>query len=91
MHRQSQLLNEAIEDYTHALERDPKMGEAYVNRGYVLNDMQNAEQAAQDFQTALQLNPNNGTAHLGLSFSDLQLRHGKDALEQSGAGRKDPR
>ena len=28
------------------------MVEAYVNRGYVLNDMQNAEQATQDFQSA---------------------------------------
>ena len=88
VHRQSQLLNEAIQDYTHALERDPKMVEAYVNRGYVLNDMQNAEQASQDFQTALQLNANNGTAHLGLSFSDLQLRHGKDALEQAALAEK---
>jgi tetratricopeptide (TPR) repeat protein len=88
VHRQSQLLDEAVQDYTHALERDPKMGEAYVNRGYVLNDMQNAEQAAQDFQTALQMNPNNGTAHLGLSFSDLQLHHGKDALNEASLAEK---
>ncbi len=88
VHRQSQLLNEAIQDYTHALERDPKMVEAYVNRGYVLNDMQNAEQASQDFHTALQLNPDNGTAHLGLSFSDLQLHHGREALEQAAIAEK---
>ena len=42
MHKHSQLLNEAIDDYTQAIARDPKMVEAYVNRGYVLNDMQNA-------------------------------------------------
>lgn len=82
VHRQSQLMDEAVDDYTHALQRDPKMVEAYVNRGYALNDMQNPEQAAQDFQSALQLNPNNGTAHLGLAFSNLQLHHGKEALEQ---------
>ncbi len=56
------------------LQRDPKMVEAYVNRGYVLNDMQDAQQASQDFNTALKLSPNNGIAHLGLAFSDLQLR-----------------
>ncbi len=88
VHRQSQLLNEAVQDYTHALQRDPKMAEAYVNRGYVLNDMQNAEQATQDFQTALQMNPNNGTAHLGLAFSELQLHHGKAALEQAAIAEK---
>ena len=88
VHRQSQLTDEAVQDYTHALQRDPKMVEAYVNRGYALNDMQNAEQAAQDFNTALQINPNNGTAHLGLSFSNLQLHHGKEALEQAEAAQK---
>jgi tetratricopeptide (TPR) repeat protein len=88
VHRQSQLLDEAVDDYTHALQRDPKMVEAYVNRGYVLNDMQNAEQASIDFKTALQVNPNNGTAHLGLAFSDLQLHHGKDALAEAALGEK---
>ena len=43
VHKHSQLLNEAVDDYTQAIARDPKMVEAYVNRGYVLNDMQNAE------------------------------------------------
>jgi tetratricopeptide (TPR) repeat protein len=88
VHRQSQLLDEAVDDYTRALERDPKMIEAYVNRGYVLNDMQNPEQAALDFNTALKINSSNGTAHLGLSFSDLQLHHGKDALEQASLAAK---
>ena len=31
------------------------MVEAYVNRGYTLNDMQDAQQASQDFHTALKL------------------------------------
>ncbi|ABF43608.1 Tetratricopeptide repeat protein [Candidatus Koribacter versatilis Ellin345] len=88
VHRQSQLTDEAVQDYTRALERDPKMVEAYVNRGYALNDLQNAEQAAQDFHAALQLNPNNGTAHLGLSFSELQLHHGKEALAEAAAAEK---
>lgn len=88
VHRQSQLLDEALADYTHALERDPRMVDAYVNRGYALNDMQNAEQAAQDFRTALQINPNSGTAHLGLAFSDLQLRRAKEALTQAADAQK---
>ncbi len=82
VHKHSQLLDESVDDYTHAIQLDPKMVEAYVNRGYVLNDMQDAEQASQDFQTALKLSPDNGIAHLGLAFSDLQLRQSKQALEQ---------
>src|SRR5204863_2468996 len=38
VHKQSQLLSRSADDYTRALERDPKMVEAWVNRGYVYND-----------------------------------------------------
>ncbi len=88
VHKQSQLLYEAMDDYGRAIQRDPKMVEAYVNRGYVANDMQNPEQAIKDFQTALSLAPNNGTAHLGLAFSNLQLRHGKAALDEVDTAEK---
>ncbi len=88
VHKQFQLLHEAVEDYTRALERDPKMVEALVNRGYVENDMQNAEQAAEDFHRALQLVPNDGVAHLGLAFSYLQLHQGKAALDEADTAEK---
>ncbi len=83
VHKQSQLLDEAADDYGRAIARDPKMVEAYINRGYTLNDLQNAEAATQDFNTALKINPGNGTAHLGLAFANLQLRRGKQALDQA--------
>jgi tetratricopeptide (TPR) repeat protein len=88
VHKQSQLLFESADDYTDSIQRDPKMVEAYVNRGYVRNDMQDAQQASKDFETALKLNPNNGIAHLGLAFSDLQLRRPKDALAQVDEAQK---
>jgi tetratricopeptide (TPR) repeat protein len=83
VHKQSQLLDQAVADYTRAAGRDPGMVEAYVNRGYVLNDLQNPESAIQDFNNALKVNPKNGTAHLGLAFSELQLHRGRLALEQA--------
>jgi tetratricopeptide (TPR) repeat protein len=83
VHKHSQLLDQAIDDYTRAIDRDPKMVEAYVNRGYTLNDLQNPQQASQDFHTALKMAPNNGIAHLGLAFSDLQLRNAKEALAEA--------
>lgn len=82
VHKQSQLLDQAVDDYTRAIARDPKLIEGYINRGYVRNDLQDPELASEDFIEALRLNPNNGTAHLGLAFSSLQLKRGKRALDE---------
>ena len=81
--KQSQLLAEAVDDYTRTLEIDPSIDQAWINRGYVLNDLQNAEQAAQDFQHVLKTEPKNGVAHLGLAFSCLELHKGKMALAEA--------
>ena len=88
VHKHTQLLDEAVDDYSRAIERDPKMVEAYVNRGYTLNDMQDPQRAAEDFHTALKLAPNNGIAHLGLAFSDLQMRNSKEALDEAQEAQK---
>lgn len=80
VHKQGQLLSLALDDYTRAIEKEPKMAEAYVNRGYVLNDLQSSERAMEDFETALKLSPDNGVAHLGIAFSSLQLKHAAKAL-----------
>jgi len=81
-------LNEALKDFTVALERDPKMATGYVNRGFVLNDLHQPGKATDDFRTALQLQPNNGEAHLGLAYASLQLHRPKPALTQLGAAQK---
>ncbi len=88
VHKQNQLLQQAVEDYTEALRRAPKMVEGYVNRGYVLNDLQNPDAAIRDFHSALDLQPSNGVACLGLAFSELQLHHGSAALDQAGKAEK---
>ena len=80
VHKQNQLLGEGVDDYSRAIERDPNMVDAYVNRGYVRNDTQDAEDAIKDFETALRLSPDNGVAHLGMAFSQLELHHGRMAL-----------
>ncbi|HEV2962550.1 MAG TPA: tetratricopeptide repeat protein [Candidatus Angelobacter sp.] len=88
VHKQTQLLQQAIDDYTRAQQKDPKMVEAYVNRGYVRNDMQDAPGAIRDFEPALKLNPDNGIAHLGLAFSNLQLHHSREALAETEKAEK---
>lgn len=79
---------EALNDFTRALERDPKMATGYVNRGFVLNDLKEPGKSVKDFQMALQLQPNYGEAHLGLAYADLQLHRPKAALNQLDAAQK---
>ncbi|HLJ91329.1 MAG TPA: tetratricopeptide repeat protein [Candidatus Angelobacter sp.] len=88
VHKQNELLQQAIDDYSRALARDPQMVEAYVNRGYVRNDMQDAQAAIRDFEPALKLTPNNGIAHLGLALSNLQLHHSREALDETEVAEK---
>lgn len=88
VHAHSGLLAEAKDDFTRALQRDPTMAVGYVNRGYVLNDLQQAREAQKDFQKAVELKPDYGEAHLGLAFAELQLRHSKAALDQANIAMK---
>ncbi len=88
VHKQNQLLQQAIDDFSRALDKDPKMFEALVNRGYVRNDMQDAQAAIRDFEPALKMNPNSGIARLGLAFSYLQLHRSREALEETNKAEK---
>jgi tetratricopeptide (TPR) repeat protein len=73
----------AVQDFTLALQIDPKMAVGYMNRGYVYNDLRLATKAEQDFRKALELNPQYGEAHLGLAYALLQLRRSTAALKEA--------
>ncbi|MFZ0957956.1 MAG: tetratricopeptide repeat protein [Candidatus Sulfotelmatobacter sp.] len=73
----------AVQNFTRALEIDPKMAVGYMNRGYVYNDMRLATKAEHDFRKALSLNPQYGEAHLGLAYALLQLRRSTAALKEA--------
>jgi tetratricopeptide (TPR) repeat protein len=88
IHAHNGQLREALDDYTLALQHDPKMATGYVNRGFVLNDLHEAGKAVPDFQTAIQLQRDYGEAHLGLAFADLQLHRPKPALSQLEVAQK---
>ena len=88
VHAHAGLLSEANDDFTRALQRDPTMAVGYVNRGYVLNDLQQARQAQKDFEKAIEIKADYGEAHLGLAFANLQLRHSKAALDQANIAMK---
>lgn len=88
VHRQNQLLQQAIDDFTRVVQKDPKMLDALVIRGYVRNDMQDATNAINDFDPALKANPDNAIAHLGRAFSYLQLRRSREALDDIDKAQK---
>ena len=49
-HKHANQLDKAQEDFTRALERDPSVVTAYVNRGYVLKDMHNPDSSSGRFR-----------------------------------------
>lgn len=75
-------LNEARADFTEAIQRDPKVTTAYVNRGYILHDMHQPRAAANDFETALHQDPKNAQAHMGLAYTSLDLHKPQTALRE---------
>jgi tetratricopeptide (TPR) repeat protein len=81
-HKHAGQLDEARQDFTQTLDRDPEMVTAYVNRGYVLHDLRRPEAAASDFESALKREPKNGEAHLGLAYASLDLHRPLIALRQ---------
>ena len=88
IHAHTGNLEQAVKDYTLALERDPKMATGYSDRGFVLNDLRQAGKAVKDFETALKLDPHYPEAHLGLAYADLQLHRPRPALSHLNATQK---
>ncbi|HEX4286323.1 MAG TPA: tetratricopeptide repeat protein [Terracidiphilus sp.] len=75
-------------DFTEVLERDPEVVTAYVNRGYMLNDLHQPGPAAADFEAALTRDPNDGEAHLGLAYANLDLSRPQAAVRQADLAEK---
>src|SRR6185437_11694769 len=59
----------ALQDFSEAIHRNPKVATAYVNRGYIYNDLHKPALGANDFEAAIKLEPKNGQAHMGLAYS----------------------
>lgn len=76
-------LEQAVQSFGEAIQRDPNMVTAYTNRGFVLNDLRRPRPAAADFEEALKREPRNAEAHMGLAFAELNLRHLKSAIRQT--------
>jgi tetratricopeptide (TPR) repeat protein len=67
-------LDEAVKEYTAAIEQDPFVAEAYYQRGYARYDLGDLKAAIEDFDRAIGLDP-----ALAIAFEDRAL-----AREESG-------
>ncbi len=83
IHAHNRENEQAVMEFTRALEIDPKMATGYMNRGYVYNDLRLPAKAEADFRKALSLKPDYGQAHLGLAYALLQLRRSSAALKEA--------
>jgi tetratricopeptide (TPR) repeat protein len=52
----------AIADYTKAIQENPKLMEAYIQRGIAHHDLNDFNNAASDFSQALRIDPKNAVA-----------------------------
>jgi len=76
-------LEQAVQDFSEALRRDPNIVTAYTNRGYVYNDLNQPALAAADFEQSLKRDPKNAEAHMGLAFAELNQGHLQAAVRQT--------
>lgn len=83
VHKHNKQDQEAVKDFTEVLHRDPTVVTAYVNRGFLYNDLGESKLAAADFQEAIKRQSDDGEAHLGLAYADLALDNPEDALRQA--------
>ena len=67
------MYNEAIQDYSNAIELDPKNSSYLNNRGDVLYNLKRYEEAIQDYSKAIELDPKNGLYYYnrGMAVNNL--------------------
>ena len=88
-------IKEAIQLYSDAIKRNPKLAPAYFNRGNAYYDLKQNDQAIKDYTEAIKLNPkdaeayyNRGNAYRRLRKDDLALKDYNAAIKHQILGNK---
>ncbi len=63
VYRSQENLNQALLDYSRAIEINPDYDQAYYNRGIVYRSQENLNQAILDYNRAIEINPNYADAY----------------------------
>jgi tetratricopeptide (TPR) repeat protein len=82
---------EAIRNYIHAIEINPRYAEAYYNNGNALFALKKTEEAIRNYDKVIEINPQyldafstKGLALLSLNKKEEEIRNIEKALEYSG-------
>ena len=76
-----QLREEAIEDYSRAIEIDPNMFVAYINRGNEITRLHRYRHALQDYERAVEIRPNSPEAVYFRGICSMKLGDYHAAIE----------
>jgi tetratricopeptide (TPR) repeat protein len=79
---QAKQYKEALEHFTQAVEKDPRLPEAYVGRGDCHNRLGEFEKAGKDYQKALELDPFSAQATTGACIMRIIAGDVVPAIEQ---------
>jgi tetratricopeptide (TPR) repeat protein len=74
-------LEDAISEFTSAIEFNPENSEAYFNRGIALAESGNIEDALQDYQTVLVLNPGSDKVHYNIGLINYSTGDFEEAFK----------
>jgi tetratricopeptide (TPR) repeat protein len=73
--------DQAIEDYSKAIELNPQYADAYSNRGNAYYDKRNYDQAIEDYSKAIELNPQYAIAYYNRGNAYYNKRNYDQAIE----------
>ena len=68
------------EDYTKAIELDPKDAKAYFNRGHAYNELNKYKEAIADYTKAIELDPKYAHAYFNRGFAYDELKKYEEAI-----------
>lgn len=71
---------EAIEEYTKAIEIDPDYAAAYNNRGYAYDELGEYQQAIDDYTKAIEIDPDCADTYNNRGYTYRELGYGAEAL-----------
>jgi tetratricopeptide (TPR) repeat protein len=81
-------VKEAIQEYDKVIKAQPKLAEAYFNRGNAYYDLEQYQQAIKDYSQAIRLNPKDAEAYYNRGNAYRRLKQDPAALNDYSAAIK---
>ena len=79
-HYESKEYDQAIAEYSKAIEINPNYADAYYNRGLVYDDLKEYSQAIADYSKAIEINPNYADAYYNRGLIHYNLKEYDQAI-----------